>query len=778
MSKTNLKVLSILLFVICIFFHQVIIGEDLFLSSDALSAKTISHGIDLAEATYDEYPLWMPWIFSGIPSTHSMQNISEYYFPHYIISIIKATGIPWFWNFLLHFIFCGFGMYLFMKRLGSSHLGSLLSSISFMIIPYMVVMIVHGHGSQVMTAAYIPWIMWGIVKLEEELSLKNIGILGFLIGLQLQRAHVQIAYYTWMLMIAYLIFKFISEYKTMDNIRFYISWLVSSVLGFCMSLWIYIPLINYAGLSNRSMSDGGASFTYATSWSLHPFEALTMLLPFSFGFGESTYFGYMPFTNFPNYVSIVLVLLSTCAFYKNINNRLIFFFLFIFLFSLFISFGKYFPLYGLLYEWLPYFNKFRVPSMILILSQFSICVLASIGFDNLLLKIKSKDKMLSNILTCFSFAVLAISIVRYFFHDFSNHRIQHEIINAQRLSMIGGDVLTTAIILGLFVVILKLLSHHRISINKFAFLLTIIFILDIGRVNRRIINPPEGISNPVIKHEKYLNAQLNPDEIIEFFKKDTTKFRVLPLGDFADNRLVAFNIETISGYHPAKLASYENLMNRVGINENILKLLNVKYILSPQQLSSKQMADLSLLRVLSGKYYNNFQYKDAYVYKYMEFESRIQFARNLKSLDSEEEGYIILGKENFSLSNDSFVIDSDNKIIPEDFSFNEKSSLVIEGWSPNEIIIKADVIGDANHFILLSEAYFPYGWHMTGAADNDIIRVNNFIRGILVSPGENKITLNFQPRDIKYSSILTYFSFFLILILIFSNKIRSIRERI
>ena len=160
-----------------------------------------------------------------------------------------------------------------------------------------------------------------------------------------------------------------------------------------MSLWIYIPLINYAGLSNRSISNGGASFSYATSWSLHPSEALTMLLPSSFGFGDATYFGYMPFTNFPNYASIVLVLLSICAFYKNFNNRLIFFFLFVLIFSVLISFGKYFPLYGFLYEWLPYFNKFRVPSMILILSQFCICVLASIGFQNLLLKIKKVSFM-------------------------------------------------------------------------------------------------------------------------------------------------------------------------------------------------------------------------------------------------------------------------------------------------------------------------------------------------------------------------------------------------
>ena len=102
MLNSNIKVLGLLLFVCAIFFHEVVIGDNLFLSSDALSAKSISHGVDLAKNTYGEYPLWMPWIFSGIPSTHSMQNISEYYFPHHIISLIKLFGIPWFWNKEIH----------------------------------------------------------------------------------------------------------------------------------------------------------------------------------------------------------------------------------------------------------------------------------------------------------------------------------------------------------------------------------------------------------------------------------------------------------------------------------------------------------------------------------------------------------------------------------------------------------------------------------------------------------------------------------------------------
>ena len=67
---------------------------------------------------------------------------------------------------------------------------------------------------------------------------------------------------------------------------------------------------------------------------------------------------------------------------------------------------------------------------------------------------------------------------------------------------------------------------------------------------------------------------------------------------------------------------------------------------------------------------------------------------------------------------------------------------------------------------------------MGNAGSSNIIEVNNFIRGFLVSPGKHEITLAFKPMDIKYGTILTYLSFFLILTLIFSNRIRLFYERV
>ena len=109
----------LILFIVCfsLFWQVLISSENMFLTGDTLSARSINQGIETSEYNNNEYPYWMPWILGGLPSTHSLQNISDYYFPHYFISSIKGTSIPWFWNYFFHFIFCGIGMYLLLRRL-------------------------------------------------------------------------------------------------------------------------------------------------------------------------------------------------------------------------------------------------------------------------------------------------------------------------------------------------------------------------------------------------------------------------------------------------------------------------------------------------------------------------------------------------------------------------------------------------------------------------------------------------------------------------------------
>ena len=270
-----------------------------------------------------------------------------------------------------------------------SSASALLGSVAFMITPFMITMAVFGHGSQLMTAAYIPWAILFTIKLWETPNLINCGLLALTLGFQLQRAHAQIAYYTWLMVGFYFLVMIVYEIKNSYDpktllSRFTIA-LIACALGIGISLLIYLPAMDYTPFSVRGgSSSGGSDYSYATGWSFHPIEMLTFLIPSAFGFGGPLYWGYMPFTDYPNYMGIIILLLAIIGI---INKKGIvkWYLITASLLALFISFGRHFSLvYDIFFNLFPYFDKFRVPHMILILVQFNVAIFAAFGMDYIL----------------------------------------------------------------------------------------------------------------------------------------------------------------------------------------------------------------------------------------------------------------------------------------------------------------------------------------------------------------------------------------------------------
>ena len=89
-----------------------------------------------------------------------------------------------------------------------------------------------------------------------------------------------------------------------ENKLFYGYTSLSLVIAIGLCAWLYLPLLNYSSSSIRTITASSDSFIYSTMWSLHPKEIITFFFPGSYGFGGTTYWGYMPFTDYPNYIGI------------------------------------------------------------------------------------------------------------------------------------------------------------------------------------------------------------------------------------------------------------------------------------------------------------------------------------------------------------------------------------------------------------------------------------------------------------------------------------------
>jgi len=98
------------------------------------------------------------------------------------------------------------------------------------------------------------------------------------------------------------------------------------------------------------------------------------------------------------------------------------------------------------------------------------------------------------------------------------------------------------------------------------------------------------------------------DALVEFFEKDKSIYRVLfmpPLGK--TNYYARFGIESVTGYHAAKLKIYDDFLKKE-TNLKHISMLNVKFIVSPFKM------ELPLATRVNGDAANWFIYRNPHVF--------------------------------------------------------------------------------------------------------------------------------------------------------------------
>ena len=396
--------------IISVLFADIIFFDKSFASGDTLNPYAADNILNQSKVLLNEWPQWQPWIFSGMPSLESFSYVNLLYLPSHLLNEIGFSDIS---IQFLHLMFTAIGMYLLINKLTSKRYISIITSLLWIMNPFLITMIVFGHGSQMMTASFFPWVLFSLICLKENPSIKNMIILALLLGFQFQRAHVQIVYYSCMMLFSFFAYNLI---KT-RNRKFFLLFISAFIFAFLISAHIYLPSLDYKALSIRSGDI--SNLQYATNWSMHPKELITYFLPYFYGFGGSSYTGFMPFTDYPNYVGLPVLLLAFFSMKKLSNDRL--FFVSVLIISIVLSFGKYFSnFYELFYNYLPFFNSFRVPSMILIISNFCLYILCAYGLKDLSSYLIENNKKIS-------YQMIMITFFTISFFDIQ--RIDFQIIN-------------------------------------------------------------------------------------------------------------------------------------------------------------------------------------------------------------------------------------------------------------------------------------------------------------------------------------------------------------
>lgn len=755
---------------IIILFNPVTIGGKVFASPDSLNPSSAAMIIEESMNKTGELPLWQPWIFSGMPTIEAFTYSSILYFPWYLLHAVKFPAALF---HLLHFIVAGIGVFVLCRRLKLSGIPSFLAGATFISMPYLITMEVFGHGSQMMTAAFIPWALWAIIGLYNRPTLKDVGWLALILGLQLQRGHIQIAYYTWLLVGAYVLFKLIESIRKKNNgLLFYSKSLgyiaVSMLLALGIAYLLYMPSMEYSEFSIRgSLQPGGAGYDYATSWSFHPKEMLTFFIPSAYGFGGLPYWGHMPFTDFPNYMGLIVLMLALAGILLDRRGITLFLSITVVL-ALLLSFGKHFSLiYDLFYRFAPFFNNFRVPSMVLIIVQFSVSILAAIGLESIITK---KWKIIPKWWLMGSAGIAIIALILLFGggliesvlqNKYTVPRVQDpqaiQAVNAIRWNTWYTDAWMLVLYLGLFFGFLWLFNRTKVKRILLIGGLIVVALYDIGSVDHRIIQPGQNSGrNSQFMSKLNIGRYFQADAVVQFLQDQPGDFRVYPLGPyFNDSRLRAFGIESVGGYHPAKLRIYNRFLEATGTIGSIplMRMMNIHYLLSPQTISHPDLQEAYI-----GKYRTSQGLRDMFIYQLLDHLPRAWFVNDVVGVEAIEQVWLKVTDPDFDPAQTAIILES------LQFTGGDEARVESIERSPNFIRLKTS--GDGG-FLVLSEVHYPKRWKSTvDGITTDIIETNGILRGVAVPEGNRTVEFYYEKSGFRKNLWVSIGSFFVALMMI------------
>jgi hypothetical protein len=542
--------------------------------------------------------------------------------------------------------------------------------------------------------------------------------------------------------------------------------------------------------STKAAESKGEDREYAYQWSQGVTESLTFLIPNAFGGGASTqldensnvakallsrgvqndqaagfasqmptYWGDKPFTSGPWYFGAAVLFLFVLGLFI-VKTRLKWWIVGATLLSLFLSFGKNFPLISdLFFNYFPLYNKFRAVESTLVVAAFLIPILAVLAIQELIV---NKDQKYLEKKLIYSAGIvgglsLLIALVPSLFLNFKGahyqgfiQQLSQQIQDANFADAIGKALQKDRAGLAridawrsvLFVVITAglswLLIKNKLKATSAVVLLAVVILIDMWTVDRRYLNNDNFIE------ESLISQQQQPREVDKLIMRDQAlDYRVLDLSTNPfTNANTSLYHNSIGGYHAAKLMRYQELIERQftnAINEDVLDMLNTRYLITSDG-ESERMQNRS---TAAGNVW---------------IVDRVTYVKN-----AEEEMNAI---DSFNPKEVAIIGEEFKPLINADkLGTSENATIELIDYRPDHLIYEYSAPKDV--LAVFSEIWYDKGW--TAYVDGKEIpyfRADYLLRAAQLPGGNHKVEFRFEPKSYymgenisMISSILLLFAF-------------------
>lgn len=656
-----------------------------------------------------ELPLWNCENSLGMPviDNNNGSTLAPFAWPLYI----HDSEMMWNMMYLLRILFAMIGTWLFLEEIGIRYelavVGGIIFGFSGYVMLYFNIFFFH-------VDAFLPMLMWMTARIAKKISLRRWIAVTLLVAAMCLGGNPQNLITCCMLAVSYYMFWMLLKEKQKGNwkkILLYLCSYPSAVLltmGYWLSFFtLYQNGYSYhanAGMQTRTME-----------------ELMGFIIPV--GRFAARYRAWMPYLG----GSVVLVIFTQLILKRTAVylKEKIFFCTFNVLFILKII-G--FPLVQELGK-LPILNelgfvKYNSPV------YFSFAVLAVFALNDML----ANQNRIRIGLQCM---VLALAAVFFGVVYWKNLIAQAERANAYlKVAAIGLVVIVTVMFAGWMM--------QKLWLSKCMVLLLICVELLSYPISQQKILPPKG-------------AAFSEPDFIQKLKeqREHSYDRVFCVGNLLIGNLSAlYGVSSVGGISPLPELHYWNFMNEFVINHHAdLQMVTAQS--SKYDPYSKKYLDM-----LGAKFFMVDDYgeiaDDALelvydsgrlkIYKNRTVFEKAYTVHNAIITESEEETFAMLRQKNLDLAK-SAVIESSREIKAEPLTGTEQDKVEIKDYCSNSVRIQCHMASDG--ILVLSDLYYP-GWKVyVNGQREDVLRVNDVLRGVCMGKGENDVEFVYEPLGLR-----------------------------
>lgn len=760
---------------------------------------------------------WTNSLFSGMP-TYQMSPSYDSRTTLDIFRNIYELGLP---SVVMYVFILLLGFYILMRAFGYKPLLSVLGAIAWAFSSYYFVIIGAGHIWKLLTLAFIPPTIAGMVLCYKGKYLWGGAVLALFLAFQILSNHLQMTYYFLLVMFVMFVAYLIHAIRKHELKRFWkatATVVVAALIAVCANISNLYHTYEYSKETMRGRSElaakgssesTGLSAEYITQWSYGIDETWTLLIPNAKGGasvplssseiamengefaqyynGFSMYWGDQPGTAGPVYVGAIICFLFILGLLV-VKGPMKWALLVATVISILLSWGHNFmPLTQWCIDTIPMYNKFRTVSSILVIAEFTIPLLAIMALAKVL---KEHSSVLGKNMWKFHVSLgltagvaLLFWLMPSLFPAYTSLNEQEQLaqypqiladLTNVRQAIFKADALRSFIFIILGAAFVWLYAKKKINSAVALCGIIVLCLIDMWGVNKRYLNNDMFVMPEQI-HSSF--AKTPVDE--QILQDPDLDYRVLNFttNTFNENETSYFH-KSIGGYSAVKLGRYQDLIDQHIAPEmsNVIKSFNDT---QGDMASVKADSLFPVLNMLNTKYFIVGAGQDGqkFAVRNPHAMGNAWFVDGVRIVGSANEEIAALDTENLhkvAVVEKTFepALGAGNKAIVHDSA----STIKLTKYEPNELDYEATTPNGG--LAVFSEIYYP-GW--TATIDGNPLelgRANYILRMAYIPAGKHTIHMEYKPASIGVTETLAFIAIALLILAFIAAVGLTIRKEL